>query len=589
MSLFKAYTELAGWVKVKAVFAVLLIAIAGLLEGSALLALLPVLSKGETSDENQQIFLQRLLDYLQWPESYLVPTALALFVILGISASVARFAAEKTNLRVRTRIEELARIKMGEALLNMEWSRFIQMRTGDISKAMIMEGFQMGIGIQIFLQALGALLASFVYLGTAFLVSAKLTLLTVLFGAVGGVGYLLIARRNRVHAEQLSGMVSDISDRINDIFGNLKFFRATGNARRAEQRAKSIYKEYANTYYWSQIHAVIMRLFFEGGGILFIGGFMLFTIVLEQQDVAEIIVFLAIFYRLVPRIFTVQDGLLQSRTYLSWYVSWKERLENAQQNVVQSSGREQPSFNAELKFNDVSYRYPGTAHDVLKKVSFCINPGECVAVVGASGSGKSTMVDLLTGLFHPRTGQVVLDGKSLLEIDLEQWQKHIGIVMQDTPIFHDTLKNNITWESGREDKAKLDKVLRMAHVDEFVSDLPEGLETQVGERGAKFSGGQRQRIAIARALYQEPWLLILDEATSALDGASEAKVQAALEGIKGECAIFMVAHRLGTVRMADKILVLDQGGIIEQGSWDELISNRNNVFFQMAKLQGLIE
>jgi ABC-type multidrug transport system fused ATPase/permease subunit len=589
MSLFKAYSELAGWVKIKAVLAVLLIAVAGLLEGSALLALLPVLSKGGAAEENKGIFLQRLLDYLQWPESYLVPTALALFVILGISASVARFAAEKTNLRVRTRIEELARIKMGEALLNMEWSRFIQMRTGDISKAMIMEGFQMGIGIQIFLQALGALLASFVYLGTAFVVSAKLTLLTVLFGAVGGVGYLLIARRNRVHAEQLSGMVSDISDRINDIFGNLKFFRATGNARRAEHRAKSIYKEYANTYYWSQIHAVIMRLFFEGGGILFIGGFMLFTIVFEQQDVAEIIVFLAIFYRLVPRIFTVQDGLLQSRTYLSWYVSWKERLENAQQNVVQSSGREQPSFNAELKFNDVSYRYPGTAHDVLKKVSFCINPGECVAVVGASGSGKSTMVDLLTGLFHPRTGQVVLDGKSLLEIDLEQWQKHIGIVMQDTPIFHDTLKNNITWESGREDKAKLDKVLRMAHVDEFVSDLPEGLETQVGERGAKFSGGQRQRIAIARALYQEPWLLILDEATSALDGASEAKVQAALEGIKGECAIFMVAHRLGTVRMADKILVLGQGGIIEQGSWDELISNRNNVFFQMAKLQGLIE
>ncbi len=587
MPLFKIYRELAGWAKFKASLAVLLIALAGLLEGSALLALLPVLSKGQAADGGRQLFLSRVLEYLHWPESYLVPTALGLFVFLGIGASVSRFAAEKTNLQVRTRIEELARIKMGEALLHMEWARFVQMRTGDISKAMIMEGFQMGIGIQIFLQAIGALLASLVYLGTAFIVSAKLTLLTIVFGAIGGLGYVFIARKNRVHAEQLSGLVSDIGDRINEIFGNLKFFRATGNARKAEQRARSIYKQYAQTYYWSQIHAVIMRLFFEGGGIVFIGGFMLFTIVLGKQDVAEIIVFLAIFYRLVPRIFTVQDGFLQSRTYLSWYVTWKQRLELARQGAARKTGTLPPVFQRELQLDRVCYRYPETALDVLREVTFAIHPGECVAVVGPSGSGKSTLVDLLSGLFHPTAGSIRLDGTPLEELDIEQWQSHIGIVMQDTPIFHESIARNICWESDQEDPERLLEVAKMAHAYEFIEKLPQGMDTEVGERGAKLSGGQRQRIAIARALYKRPWLLILDEATSALDGASEASVQEALEEIKGNCAIFMVAHRLGTVRMADKILVLDQGRIIEQGGWDELLSRPDSIFSQMARLQGL--
>ena len=196
-------------------------------------------------------------------------------------------------------------------------------------------------------------------------------------------------------------------------------------------------------------------------------------------------------------------------------------------------------------------------------------------------------MDLLSGLFHPTAGSIRLDGTPLEELDIEQWQSHIGIVMQDTPIFHESIARNICWESDQEDPERLLEVAKMAHAYEFIEKLPQGMDTEVGERGAKLSGGQRQRIAIARALYKRPWLLILDEATSALDGASEASVQEALEEIKGNCAIFMVAHRLGTVRMADKILVLDQGRIIEQGGWDELLSRPDSIFSQMARLQGL--
>jgi len=212
-----------------------------------------------------------------------------------------------------------------------------------------------------------------------------------------------------------------------------------------------------------------------------------------------------------------------------------------------------------------------------------------VALVGESGSGKSTLIDLFTGLLNPSKGHILLDGVPLDELNLDQWRRKIGLVIQESPIFHTTVLENIAWEYEDPDPESAKRCAQLAHAWKFIETLPEGLNTVMGEKGGRFSVGQKQRIALARALYRNPSLLILDEATSALDGGSEKIIQESLENLKGKFAIFMVAHRLKTVQMADKIIVIGEGKILEQGTWSELINKPSGTFRRMAQLQGLVK
>jgi ABC-type multidrug transport system fused ATPase/permease subunit len=239
-----------------------------------------------------------------------------------------------------------------------------------------------------------------------------------------------------------------------------------------------------------------------------------------------------------------------------------------------------------LKLHGVSFAYPESNRLAVKNINIEIFKGECIALVGPSGGGKSTITDLITGLLVPQEGEVRIDGENLRTLEVNVWRQQIGIVMQDSLILHSSISENVAFgESDEVDREQVIVALKQAHAWEFVSKLPEGIDTVVAERGARLSGGQRQRIAIARALYRKPDLLILDEATSALDGFAEEKVQQAIEEMRGTISIVLVAHRLNTVKMADRIIVMNNGEISESGKWGDLIASRG-FFSEMAKLQG---
>ncbi len=241
----------------------------------------------------------------------------------------------------------------------------------------------------------------------------------------------------------------------------------------------------------------------------------------------------------------------------------------------------------DLKFENVRFSYaPGT--DVLHSINFEIKPGEVVALAGLSGSGKSTIAALLPRLYDPTGGRITLDGLDLRDVQLQSLRDLIGAVPQDVTLFHGTLRDNIAYGTPG---ATLDQVVeaaRRAHADEFIRRLPEGYDAPIGERGGGFSGGQKQRLAIARALLRDPKLLILDEATSALDAESEGLVQDALaELMKGRTTL-IIAHRFSTIIHADRILVLDQGRIIESGNHSELLARRGQYYrlYQMQSFQA---
>jgi subfamily B ATP-binding cassette protein MsbA len=226
-----------------------------------------------------------------------------------------------------------------------------------------------------------------------------------------------------------------------------------------------------------------------------------------------------------------------------------------------------------IAFDRVSFAYDG--EPVLADISFVAKKGEIVALVGASGAGKSTLVDLIPRFYEPTAGRILLDGVDTREITLASLRSLVGIVSQDTILFNDTAISNIAYgATERYTRQQVEEAARAANAHGFISELPHGYDTILGERGTRLSGGQRQRIAIARALLTDPPILILDEATSALDTESERLVQEAIERLLAGRTVFVIAHRLSTVQHADRILVLERGRIVERGTHHELIQRR---------------
>ncbi len=247
-----------------------------------------------------------------------------------------------------------------------------------------------------------------------------------------------------------------------------------------------------------------------------------------------------------------------------------------------------PDISGAVTFENLYYRYPDNQTDTIKDFSLSVEKGECIAVVGGSGSGKTTLMNLIIGFMMPCSGDIKIDGKSIKDINLSEYRHRISVVPQNSILFNGTIKENITYGLSRYSKKQLDDVIEMANLKEFIEELPNGIDTVIGEHGGKLSGGQKQRITIARALIRNPRILILDEATSALDNISEYHVQKAISSsVKGRTT-FIVAHRLSTIRNADRIIVMEDGEIAEMGTYEELIDKKGK-FYELKCLNDAKE
>ncbi|MBA3301311.1 MAG: ABC transporter ATP-binding protein [Thermoleophilaceae bacterium] len=247
-------------------------------------------------------------------------------------------------------------------------------------------------------------------------------------------------------------------------------------------------------------------------------------------------------------------------------------LDMIKRQVEATAGAVEPlPFRGELQLEDVHFRYSGAEVDALAGVELTVRPGESIGIVGPTGSGKTTLVDVILGLLAPSEGSVRVDGVDI-HADLFAWQRTTGVVPQMVFLLDDTLRHNIALgiRDDEIDEELVDAAVRLAQLEDFVRELPDGLDAMVGESGVRISGGQRQRVAIARALYHQPSVLFFDEGTSALDQATEAEVIAALERLRGERTIFTVAHRLSTVRTCDRVVLVRDGQIVDSGPYESL-------------------
>jgi len=380
--------------------------------------------------------------------------------------------------------------------------------------------------------------------------------------------------------------VSNLHSRMIEMFDGVRIMKVFGTESREKKHFNSIITRlaqlnYHESKYFNAVTPISEVLVFSFIIILLIFGFKVFDI-----EVIKILPFVATFMYIFLRLFNEISRLFKTISnlfrYGESYKAYEKILYNAQKSKMIQGTQKVFSFKDKIFFDKVSFGYDD--HQVLDAVNFEITCGQFTAIVGPTGAGKTTIANLLVGLYFPDSGCVKIDGVDISTVDMHSWRQLVGYIGQEIIIFNDTIKNNIAYAYPDASNQEVEKAAKIANIHEFINGLENGYDTQVGEKGANLSGGQRQRLAIARAIIRDPQILILDEATSSLDIETEKQVQEALNKVMQGRTVIAIAHRLSTVSHADNILVLHDSKIIEQGNHKDLLKQQG-VYQRYFELQ----
>jgi subfamily B ATP-binding cassette protein MsbA len=422
-----------------------------------------------------------------------------------------------------------------------------------------------------------------IYVGLLFVISAKLTVISVVVAGLGLFLMRTVTRLLRSYGSRLQAAQADYTSTLQETVLGIRVVKAMNIEsfivrRFIDQTASYLQRAIRNTRVMGLIPVVN-----DTFGILA----LVTVFYIGSQDSAagvitasNLMTFLFLLFGLMQPISVIANTIAGMQRGIAAGANVAQALDTMP--TIQSGSSDLTSGESVLSVSNVSFAYADNV--VLKDVSFTVNTGEKIAFVGASGSGKSTMLDLLLRFYDPQSGAIKIYQQDVRSVDLDKYRRLFGVVSQEALLFHDTVANNISLGEDAADRDQIINVCRIAHADGFIQQLPDGYDTVIGDRGMRISGGQRQRLAIARALFREPQILLFDEATSALDTESERQVQTAIDrALEGRTAI-IVAHRLSTIINADRILVFDQGRIVEQGTHAELLA-RSGVYARLYEIQ----
>jgi len=430
------------------------------------------------------------------------------------------------------------------------------------------------------------------YFVALFYISPSLTLFVLIYIPLTGGFVALLVNKLRKQSKQVQETIGTVLSIMDETFSGIRIVKAFNAEKFVKQKFKVENEKY--TYLVKSIgyKRELSSPFSEFMGVALVIGVVLYggNLILQGDKsltASQFFGFLGILSQVtqpIKEIITmfshIQRGVASAERIFE-LIDIKPEIQD------KPNAKTLPAFNEKITFENVSFAYRNEQW-VLKNISFTIPKGKMIALVGASGSGKSTIADLLCRFYEVQKGRILIDGYDIKEITMHSLRKQMGIVSQEAILFNDTVFNNIAFGT----EATMEEVIqaaKIAHAHEFIEKLPQGYHTNIGERGSQLSGGQRQRISIARAVLKNPAILILDEATSALDNESEKIVQEALNELMRERTSLVIAHRLSTIQKADEILVLDKGEIIERGTHQELISTPQSLYAKLYRNAEIIE
>jgi subfamily B ATP-binding cassette protein MsbA len=398
----------------------------------------------------------------------------------------------------------------------------------------------------------------------------------------------LLPKIGRV-AQQLSSISMGISGRINEDIQGLRLLHSSGQLDTADRRLKERMGDLEKNLYSQARLVAITQPIAQLLPIMAISIIAILSVTLFQSRQAGIlpslVAFVIALQRLNMRFSDISNGFTMMKRNSGDLNCLNDILKSEDKSFRRTDGEHFQGLKKSILLNNVQLVYGSSTAPALRGVTIDIPKGKTIALVGRSGAGKSSIADLLVGLYSPTAGSIEIDGKNLNTINLASWQQRLGVVSQDTFLFNATLAENISFGCEWATLEDVKRACEIAQADSFIEKLPSSYQTIVGERGYRLSGGQRQRISLARAILRNPDLLILDEATSALDTHSERLVQQAIERFENQHTVLVIAHRLSTIMNAHCIYVMERGKVIEQGSHDQLIAKEGS-YFMLWKSQS---
>lgn len=591
-SLLGQYTQnLTQLMPRKVVLALALMVILSLNEAVSLLILVPLLGLvgldvGQGSLGQIDGMVSGFFTYLG-----LQPTLILVLVIyvlvISLSAFFNRYQSLKTS-EIQYQFAAHLRKRLYKAITNSSWLFFSRMKSSTFAHALTNEIDRISTGTGQFLTFLASIMILVVYI--IFALELAGIFAGVIF-AVGVIILLLLRRRvgrSRSSGEEITTTTQDLYYSIMQHLDGMKTIKSFGMQEENIRVFSNQTNDVAHNYLEAIRSYVDVKFLFDVGTVVVLAIMVFFLIEIIKLPTASLFLLVYIFVRMIPQFSTIQRSYQYFINMLPAFGNVmdleKDCLFNSE---ITGSGVEGIELKKEIRFENVNFSYQGESHFTIKDLNLKIPAGKTTAIAGLSGAGKSTVADLVMGLLKPEEGNVTIDRIVVNEKSLASWRSKIGYVAQETFLFNESIRFNLLLACPDAGEDDLKEALKLAAAFDFVIRLPEGLDTIIGDRGVRLSGGERQRLALARALLRKPSLLIMDEATSNLDSKNEKKILKAIDDLHGKITILMIAHRLSTIKNADYIYLVDNGMIMESGTWNDLLKDKEGWFWDLCEAQGI--
>ncbi|CBH23172.1 ABC transporter ATP-binding protein [Salinibacter ruber] len=558
--------------------------------------LLPLLRASQTGGgqaEDMGIaerYLQAMLETLGIADSMV--GILAFIAVVFVAKGGLAFAKGSYKGYLQAQLLRELKTQLFDAYSGMDHRHYIRENTGHFINVINGQVNRFFGSFDSFVSFLTQIVNAAGYFAFAFAVTWKFASLAL------GIGLLLLFffKYLNAYVRTLSRRQSDEMSELNTLLvqglQSLKYIVSTNQIAHLRSGVVDSVKRLTGYIFRQNVASAFTNALKEPASVLLIVGLIALQVAVFNDPVAPIFVALLLFHRGMQALMAVQGHWQRTMNKIGSVEMVDDEFDTVLSHQEDRDGQVLHAFSDGIEFENVHFAYDEDDGDVLHDINVAVPANETVALVGESGAGKSTLVDMMTLMLRPRTGTIRVDGVPHDEIDLAAWRDQIGYVSQETVVFDDTVANNIhLWQGDIEaDPALREQVMHAAeraHAHHFIEDLPNGYQTKVGDRGVRLSGGQQQRLFVARELFKQPSVLLLDEATSDLDTASEQHIQNSVDALQGEVTVVIIAHRLSTVKNADCVYVLDEGRVIESGTYHELRHREEGTFREMVEMQSL--
>lgn len=561
--------------------------LSGLFEGIGVNSLIPLFSllTRSPSDSGAQDaitqFIENFFSFLglSFTLKYLLLFIAGLFVLRSLMLILSNWI----KVKISANYEAQKRQALLESFLDADWPFLLKQRLGHLETVLMTNVKYASLVLDNTSTLIIVVTNLVVYVLIAFSISPPITAMTLVLGVVFFWVLKSSFGKTRKNSRIMEAINKTIAHFLNENVMGMKTVKTMAVGESIAAVGKKDFEQYRSAYIKIAFQRSLGDALMQPLGVVFICFLFAFY---YKTAAFQLGAFAAIVY-LIQRIFTYFQLMQSSYRALNEYAPYLQAVNTLEDEMKARKERTGSGsdfvFKSSFDFNDVSFGY-AQERQILHNVNFSVKRGEIVGIVGPSGAGKTTLMDLTLRLFDPSSGRILLDGRDVREINLDKWRNNIGYVSQDMFLLNGTIAENISFYRHISD-AEIEEAAKNANIYDFIQTLPDKFETLVGERGTLLSGGQRQRIIIARVLARKPKLLVLDEATSALDNESEVQIQTVIASLKGKITVLIIAHRLSTVLCADKIMALSEGKIIEQGSPEDLLQDPESYFYKVYNVR----